>query len=72
MTDHPGGLRQQWNTLAHDRREFDRSLACHRADPYLAVLLADIGEFGDLIKVDQRRGAGQMEVEQRHETLTAG
>src|SRR5437870_1921439 len=64
----PGGRQPP----AHDRRELDRPLPCHRAEAHRAVLLADVVEPRDRVEVDQRARPAEAEVEQRHQALAAG
>src|SRR5262249_33505734 len=65
-------LRQKRNALGDDRREFDRALTGHRAEPHLPVALLYIRERRDAVEIDERRRPTQAEVEQRHQALAAG
>src|SRR5947207_13838583 len=72
MADPAGGLGEQRNALGDLRRELDRPLSRHRADPHLAVVRADVRERGNPVEIDQRRGPAQAEVQERDQALTAG
>ena len=43
-----------------------------RADPDLAVLLADVGELGEVVDVDQVLGVGQPQLHHRQQAVAAG
>ena len=47
-------------------------VAGQRADPDLAVRLADVGELGEVVDVDQVLGAGQPQLHHRQQAVAAG
>ena len=59
VTDQRDGLGKQRQAFADERRELDIALACHRADHDAATILADPGQLGNAIDVDQVIGEQQ-------------
>ena len=47
-------------------------VAGQRADPDLAALLADVGELGEVVDVDQVLGAGEPQLHHRQQAVAAG
>src|SRR6185437_9245055 len=54
------------------RRALQVGVAAERADPQRAVaVLAVVAEAGQVVDVDEQRGGGETQLEQRHEALPA-
>ena len=55
------------------RSDFEQvHVAGQRADPDLAVLLADVGQLGEVVDVDQVLGVGQAQLHHRQQAVAAG
>ena len=62
---------QERTSVRHDRRALDHPLPGHGADGDGAVTLPDPGQLRDPVQVDDDRGTGEPEVQQRDQTLAA-
>src|SRR5262249_2508601 len=72
MSDPARRLLQERQAPGDDRRELDRAPPRHRAEPNLAVLLANVRKRRDPVEIDERGRPRQPEVQERHQALTSG